>query len=579
MRHGRPATPESLQRSRHDLPRRSLPSGNLAGCRAFPRRLVQLAAVLLGWGLATNAWAGDIDFLEVSDLAGIQPSQMEHGKSGSVLAVDFDDDGDIDLFVPNSGGVANQLYRNRGDGTFDEIGVAAGLASTGRSRTAIWFDFDGDHRLDLFTASDCWEADADCPDTTTLKLYRQASDAQFVDVTVAADIPDDTITDTMAHRGGIAAGDINNDGYLDLIFGLWSGGITLLLNDGDGTFTDISASAGMPSFGYHWQPTFHDWNGDGWLDIHYVTDFSPNHLWINQGDNTFVDVAATAGVDNAWNDMGQSLGDYDNDGDLDIYVTNITTSTRNNILFRNDSTAGGLQFTRVSFEAGVAQGGWGWGCTFFDADNDGDLDLAATNGWFSGLAHDDASVFYRNEGGEPVTFSDASASAGLDDTYWGSSLNALDYDRDGDLDLVQSCNGSGIQPHRMRLIENETTTGNHYLVVRPRMAGANYRAIGAIIRIEVGGVSHMRLITAGISAFGQEPAEAFFGLGTATLVDRVVIEWPNGRRTELEDVAADQILDVQDVLFADGFESGDLSAWTLPGAGAELATDLPTTIP
>lgn len=535
--------------------------------------LVLIGLALIGLSMAARVSAGDLDFREVSDPAGIQASQMERGKSGSVLAVDFDDDGDIDLFVPNAGGVANQLYRNRGDGTFDEIAATAGLASTERSRTALWFDYDGDHRLDLFVASDCWEASVDCPNDSTLKLYRQVAEAQFVDVTAAAEIPDDTIVDTTPHRGGIAAGDINNDGYLDLAFGLWSGAVRLLLNDGDGTFTEISSDAGLPSFGYHWQPTFHDWNGDGWLDIHYVTDFSDNHLWINQGDNTFVDHAFDASVSNAWNDMGQSLGDYDNDGDLDIYVTNITTSTRNNVLFRNDSTPESLQFTRVSFEAGVAQGGWGWGCTFFDADNDGDLDLAATNGWFSGLAHDDSSVFYRNDGGSPVTFSDMSAPAGLDDTYWGSSLNALDYDRDGDLDLVQSCNGSGNQPHKIRLIENESDANNHYLVVRPRMAGTNYRAIGAVVRIEAGGVSQMRLITAGISAFGQEPAEAFFGLGDATLAERVTIEWPDGRVSELEDVAADQILDIQDVLFADGFESGDFSAWDLERDAAETVNE------
>lgn len=519
-----------------------------------------LVLVLLA-SVAGNS-AGQIQFVEVGAAAGIQPSEMEHGKGGSVLAVDFDDDGDIDLFVPNAGGVANQLYRNLGNGLFQNIAGLAGLASTDSSRMALFFDYDGDHLLDLFVASDCFEAAADCPDTSTLKLYRQVAPAQFVDVTVQAEIPDDDVTNVDQHRGGIAAGDINNDGFLDLAFGLWSGSMRLLLNDGDGTFTEISSAAGFPSSGFHWQPTFHDWNGDGWQDIYYVTDFSPNHLFINQGNNTFVDISLAAGVNNAWNDMGQSLGDYDNDGDFDIYVTNITTGSRNNILFRNDSTTESQQFTRVSFEAGVEQGGWGWGCTFFDADNDGDLDLAATNGWFNGGASNDASYFYRNDGGEPVTFSDISTAAGFDDTYWGSSLSAFDADRDGDLDLVQSCNGSGTEPHQIRILQNQNASGNHYLVVRPRMTGPNHRAIGAVVHVETGSTSRMRLITAGTSAFGQEPAESFFGLGTATVADRVILIWPGGRgRAVFRDVAVDQILDITETLFEDGFESGDVSAW------------------
>ncbi len=403
---------------------------------------------------------------------------MATGMGGGLAAADFDDDGDIDLFVPNAAGAPDQLYRNLGNGQFEEIVAAAGLASMARSRSALWFDYDGDHRLDLVTS-------------------------------------------------------------------LWLGEAGVLLNNGNGTFTNISVASGIGgNFLGHWQPVMYDFDGDGRLDIFYAIDYDANRLWINQSDNTFVDRAVSAGVDHPWNDMGVALGDYDNDGDPDIYVTNISLNT---VLYHNNSSLGVPSFAERAQLAGVNDAWWGWGTTFVDADNDGWLDLVATNGFTTAPYDTDPSKFFRNLGGSLPTFQDRSDSIGFNDDLWGSSLVAIDYNRDGHLDLVQSCNASTLGGPLLRLLENQQvleSAGNNYLVVRPRMSGPNHRAIGAVVRVEVGSTQLMRPILAGISFLGQEPAEAFFGLGTATQANRVIVEWPDGSQTEQTNVAANQVLTI-----------------------------------
>lgn len=498
--------------------------------------------------IASPRAQADISFDDVSGDRGLLPYTM-FGMGGGAIAADYDDDGDIDVFVPNAVGIPDQLYRNLGDGSFEEIAADVGLDSLDGPSAAVWFDYDGDHDLDLAVGGDCWETAIGldpCTDMIKLRLYRQNADGMFEDVTVAAGLPvwwGGLITSV---RGSLIAGDINNDGWLDLHVGMWSGQQgELYLNNQDGTFTDITMTSGIaPGAGVqddHWQSMFYDFDGDGWLDLFVCIDFNENHLYINQQDNTFVDMAADAGVDSAWNEMGMTLGDYDNDGDMDIYITNIFSgpAQRHNALFRNDSAGDTLSFTEVAQDLGCDQGYWGWGTTFLDSNNDGWLDIAATNGW-TGTWLTDPSVFYLSSGGPDVTFSESSVEVGFDDTYWGSGLVAFDLERDGDLDLFQTCIWGG----PTRLLEsslNGADVDNHYLVIKPRMDGPNHRAIGATVRVSAGGLDMMRYISAGTSFLSQEPAEAFFGLGAAAIADSVTIEWPDGTETTWTNVVADRV--------------------------------------
>ena len=517
---------------------------------------------LLTTALSGSAIAAEPHFVEVS--GGLLPYAMGPGLGGGIAAADFDDDGFVDLFVPNTRGVADQLYRNLGDGTFEEIGAAAGVASTAPGRVALWLDYDGDHRLDLLVAGDCYFDFEACTGLAPRRLFRQVATGQFEDTTLEAGLIEYPIWGPGDHRGGLSAGDLDNDGDLDLLITMWGGYAELFRNQGDGTFAEpyVLSGIGFPE-DYH-QPMMADFDGDGWLDIYAAVDFTANRLWINQRDGTFLDLAPASGSDNAWNDMGLTLGDVDHDGDLDIYITNIENLVEHNLLLRNDSANGVVEFERLT-RTGTESGGWGWGASFLDADNDGDLDLAATNGRILLPEYEDSSKLFENVDAESVIFADVSEASGFDDTLLGSSLVAADFDRDGDLDLAQTCRGLEEQPSVLRLLENQlsgSSLGHHYLVVRPRMTGTNHYAIGAIVRLETGDQRQMRLISAGTSYLGQEPAEAFFGLGNAALVDLVTVEWPGGSRSTWTDVPADRIVDITSAsLFANGFESGSLSGW------------------
>lgn len=312
----------------------------------------------------------------------------------------------------------------------------------------------------------------------------------------------------------------------------------------------------------YWQPVILDVDGDGWQDIYVAVDFTENRLWLNQGlqavapDSstaaraservavpTFVDFAASARCDNAMNDMGVTVGDFDADGDPDFYVTNIFGTDggsgldEHNVLLRNDSALSELQFTEVSADVGVRDGGWGWGTTFFDVDNDTDLDLAETNGWRFQRWRQPPRLFV-NEGDTPTSpvLVEQAAAAGLTDNGWGSVLLAFDADRDGDLDLFQTVRDEPLQLYLNQLdppVPGQGAVDRNFLVVRPRQSaeprgGRNVRAIGAKVVVETGLGAMTRWITAGISFLGQEPAEAHFGLGGALLAERITVYWPGG---------------------------------------------------
>jgi hypothetical protein len=546
---------------------------------AFPKFRC-LVCVLIALGLSSVAGvhggtAGDVppnEYVEVGGERGIGPYRWSaaeisriHGSfwGGGVAAADFDNDGDVDIFVPTDRGMADQLYRNRGDGQFDDIAGDAGVASMEGNRTALWFDYDGDRDLDLLVVNDESDLSSNKPTrASSYILYRQYENARFEDVTVEAGlfIPLGEpglnffgLQNLPSNRSGLCAGDINNDGYLDIFAPTWRSKNQLFLNNGDGTFSDISESSGI---GVEWESThqgiFLDVNRDGWLDLYETQDFEPNKLWINQQDLTFREAGQPTGLATQKNDMGVTVGNPDNDGDLDLYITGIyqirpeLNVNTHNVFLRNDSgeNPGRFRYHEIAESVGVADTSWGWGTTFTDGDNDGWQDIAATNGYL-GIVFNDRSAYFWNRGEGDLSFVNASESVNFWDKLWGSALLTFDYDRDGDLDLLQTTWND-----QLRLLENRPREGEslgNYLVVKPRMNGPNYFAIGAMVTVEVGDLSMMRLIHAGTSYLAQEPAEAFFGLGDARRVDRVIVEWPDCTETIVPTVSANRVVVISTV--------------------------------
>ncbi|MGP1347832.1 MAG: FG-GAP-like repeat-containing protein [Phycisphaerales bacterium] len=567
------------------------------------RGWAMIAACGVGVAALDSAVAGDggdglgFTLQDVTNDCGVLPLPAAFGMTTGVSAADIDDDGDIDLVVATAAGQRVQVYRNFGDGNFEEVSVELGLTATRRTRGTLLFDFDGDGRLDLVTASDCWGGGG-CPTHDALRLYQQQGDGTFVDVTEGSGLEGILYVNAGTAFGGFAAGDLTGDGLLDLVVAYWNGKLRVFENHGDGSFTDIAVSAGFTSGenSWFWQPVIVDFNNDGLMDLFAALDFNPNRLFINNGNGTFTNHAVAAGVATSWNEMGVAVGDYDNDGRFDLFVTNIYNLIggvqRHSVLFHNTTPMGQVggipSYEEVSVQEGVDDSGWGWGATFFDADHDTLQDLAVVNGRAGGAWEHDISLLYRNLGdGAAQRFEDVGGAVGFNDDFVSSTVLAVDLDRDGRLDLVQSNVQNDEGPGPLRVLMNRVPAGveaGNWLMVRPRMPGsANHRAIGTVVRVTAGGTTMMRLIGAGISLAGQEPAEAHFGLGDAGVAELVEIVWADGEVTILEDVAANQLIDVQpgvvigcqtlDVSGSGMVDSDDLSMVLSAYGSADAALD------
>lgn len=364
-----------------------------AGFDTVPAFFLAVLAFLPGLASATDSF----QFVDVTSAAGLTTFTPSMGMMTGAAVADFDNDGDPDIFIPTEFGTPDRLYRNDA-GTFVEIAAVAGVDGMNRGRAALWADFDGDGLLDLLVMGDCFGSSPGFPPPVgmtcpapPIRLYRQSSPGLFTEQAALAGLAGVFTSTTGTHLGGLAAGDVNNDGYLDLFISRWDGEPWLFLNNGDGTFSDASATSGILTGGAYrgWSATIFDFNGDGRREIFHNVDFGPNRLLLNQGGATFADVSSEVGTDSAYHEMGITVSDVDNDGDFDLYMTNIDffLSGEHNVLLRNDSPAGGLAFVDIGISSGVGLTDWGWGTTFLDADRDGFVDLAVTNG-FKGYAPD-----------------------------------------------------------------------------------------------------------------------------------------------------------------------------------------------
>ena len=480
------------------------------------------------------------------------PEAEEFSIIGGVAAGDVDNDGDIDLFVVSDATAENTLYVNQGDGTFSPVLVAALVETPLFESGPLFVDYDGDGLLDIIMGGVRNVTDRES--LSSVRVYRNLGGLNFMEVSATAGVTPPLELDTYS----ISAGDVDGDQRLDLFLSHWRssvgvdatgapiflhGGGFLWRNDGGGSFTDITAQAGLADLEYTFTGNFSDIDGDGDLDLLVASDFHSSKVLVNNGG---VFSESTGSVLTDGNGMGAAVGDYDGDGDMDWFVSSIwdpngvaegNWDTSGNRLYQNDGSG---TFTDVSQLAGVRMGFWGWGSCFADFDNDGWLDLFHVNGMHVGgntmfleFLADPSRLFMSNGDG---TFTEESAALGILDDGQGRGLVCFDADRDGDIDIFVSNNGA--QP---RFYVNQGVQGN-YLGVVLRGPSPNTQGIGALITVtpSMGGIQ-MREIRAGSNFVSQNPAEAHFGLGAATSVD-LSVRWPDGAVTQISNVAANQLL-------------------------------------
>jgi hypothetical protein len=461
--------------------------------------------------------------------------------AGPAAVGDIDGDGDPDIVLPRVY-LPDQLFLNNGDGTYTEASAAWGLTYSGPSGGALLFDADGDVDLDLYIVSTGLEGN---------RFYLNQG-SFFEDRSVERGLAHDPPDDICQLSYNASAADIDGDGDLDLHVTAWqpllatddSDRDQLFLNDGLGFFTPSDAIdlQGDASYTSSWA----DFDDDGDPDLAVAADWVRSSLWRNDGGLSFVDITNAASVGTDENGMGSAVGDFDRDGDLDWFVTAIFDASLpcpsgwgcdGNRLFLND---GDLTFTDAT-DNGVRDGAWSWGTVAFDYDNDGDLDLAAENGFPNAQFDAQFTRLWANDGS--AQFTDVACASGLARRGQGRTLVPFDHDADGDLDVLMI--HSEAPP---RLLEASGIDDRSWLHIALQQPGfTNAHAIGAVVWVipEVGDAEIRRDIHANGFYGASAPAIGYFGFGAHSgTVARIRILWPDGAEQILTDVATNQFLTV-----------------------------------
>jgi enediyne biosynthesis protein E4 len=554
---------------------------NILGCAGA------LAVALVAEETVTQRW-----FQDVTKEAGISARHSNRvfdnpyakimagytalGASASVA--DFDGDGYDDVFVTDSKLAGkNHLYRNNRNFTFTDVGEAAGVADGNDDKNAtadsLWFDFNNDGKPDLLVTRFGHN-----------QLFQNMGNGKFKDVSKTAGI------DSYKNAITAIAFDYDRDGKLDLFVGSYfqpinifkpdsprffpesfetannGGGVTAYHNNGNGTFTDVTEKVGLKTSGWTLDLGHADADNDGFDDLYVACDFGTDRFFHNNGNGTFTDITEKAiGIDSK-KGMNVDWGDFDNDGLLDVYVTNITDDymREGNFLWHNN---GNLTFSDISRETGTAETGWGWGAKFFDYDNDGWLDLYVVNGWVSagkesyvpdifnmvtkpGIDFADArnwppmgdkslsgyekKKLFHNEKGQ--LFKDEAKRHGVDAIRDGRGIAIADFDNDGRLDMfVANANG---EPY---LYRNTMPTGSHWVDFALEGVKSNRSAVGAQVRLTAGGMTRLQFISGGNSFAGQSSSRVHFGLGEMAKIDQIEVRWPAGEREVFTGLGVDKI--------------------------------------
>lgn len=467
---------------------------------------------MVGGGLlgASPLVAQSIVFDDVSERAGLMTQEGGHG----IAIHDYDGDGWDDVFITVPRGVS-ALFHNNGDTTFTNVAPDLGVALT-RVTVALWGDVDNDGWADLFLGSS---------EAGNNRLFRNNGDGTFGDITATAGL------DTAGPISTAAFGDFDGNGTLDLFVAVNRAPDVLYRNTngvGATLFEDISQQAGIAGVpqSVPMQATWADYDYDGDVDLFCVHDSrTPSRLYQNLGFLPLIDNATFAHIntypdDDVCCNMGTAWGDFDGDGLQDAYVTRIGQGG----LYRN---LGDGRFEDIAAERGAARNGMSWGVVFADFDNDGDLDLfiVSTSG-FDGTP----TLLYRNDDGQ---FTEIGEAAQASFHVEAQGLASGDMNNDGLPDLIiPDANGGN------KLLLNATFSEGHWVAVRLRGQDVNRMAVGARIEAVVGGRVFGRTVSGGDSYASQSSAKLHLGLGTATHIDTLRIYWGGGAMQEVLDVAA-----------------------------------------
>jgi hypothetical protein len=442
--------------------------------------------------LANSLYRNNSDgtFTDLTARAGVG----HQGYGVGCSAADFDNDGDLDLYVLNYG--PNVFYRNNGDGTFTDISQASGLANSNWSLSAPWFDYDGDGDLDVYVAN-----------------YLEYDSGKFRSYYAAAGYP----------------GPLSYRGQPDALY----------RNNGDGTFTDVTRQAGLfrPN-GRAMSATVADLNNDGFLDLYIPNDAMENYFFRNAGKGTFESEGLVMGLafgegGQGVSSMGPAVGDVDRDGWIDIYIPDMGYGCL--LMNRKDYFEDRTTPANLAVVCGQYTG---WGGVLFDYDCDGYLDIFVANG-NAHHEYTEEDVLMRNDGtGNFVDVADKSG-AHFKQKYVGRGAAYGDYDNDGDLDLlVINLNDTP------RLLRNDGGNSNNWLTIEARLPGGKTDAIGARVTVAVGSLTQLRDLIPMVGYLSQADPRCHFGLGKAAKADTVEIRWPDNRITKLKDVKANQILTI-----------------------------------
>jgi hypothetical protein len=521
-----------------------------------------------------------VSFKDVTEAAGItfkhvstpEKRYIVESMSGGVALIDYDNDGHLDIYFVNSltvdllktkGKTASALYRNRGDGTFEDVTAKAGVGDIGWGMGAAVADYNNDGFQDIYVT---------CVGPN--RLLKNNGDGTFADVTAKAGVGDPRWS------AGASFLDYDADGHLDLFVsnyvafdfnnlpefgkdrtcqfkgvavqcgprGLPGEGDSLYRNNGDGTFTDVTKKAGVSDQnGYYGMGVISsDFDEDGLLDIFVANDSTPNFLYHNNGDGTFKEIGFISGT--ALNEnggsqgcMGVTVGDYDHDGRLDLFITNFDDDY--NTLYRND---GRNSFTDASYAAKVAAVSFpyvGWGTKFFDYDNDGWVDLFVANGHVYPQIKNFHQRNFVHRNLRNGTFAEVGEQLGapFGERHAGRGAAFGDVDTDGDVDVVvNNLDGSP------QLLRNDGGNVNNSVLIKTVGVKSNRDGIGARVKVVSGDLVQKDEVRSGDSYISQSDLRLHFGLERRTKIDLIEIRWPSGAVDKITDAKPNSLITVRE---------------------------------